>query len=274
MISKKSVIYRFLRIWWVLINMPPRNSWSRGRPRTEISMGIALLFLFLLLWFFGIDYFYKPRSDIQQHILTLNTLQFCVTILYYCNVILSGKIHPVLLYNTDNRQTPVPKQHNLNMGDGSTLLSQFVDRVCVRVLRIKPFFLPVRIQHTPCRCCFFILERYKLCGHKTTAQEITHRNAVRRADRDNTTPTEDRSYLQGSSADSLAQSARFFSWFHPAFCFFGDCRPIESITNTPASLKSTTPEDNTFTSWHAASRQMPRQPIQEKNPGDTIEKFP
>ena len=25
MISKKSVIYRFLCIWWVLINMPPRN---------------------------------------------------------------------------------------------------------------------------------------------------------------------------------------------------------------------------------------------------------
>ena len=26
MISKKSVIYRFLCIWWVLINMAPRNS--------------------------------------------------------------------------------------------------------------------------------------------------------------------------------------------------------------------------------------------------------
>ena len=25
MISKKSVIYRFLCIWWVLINMAPRN---------------------------------------------------------------------------------------------------------------------------------------------------------------------------------------------------------------------------------------------------------
>ena len=35
MISKKSVIYRFLSIWWVLINMPPRNTktktWKFGR---------------------------------------------------------------------------------------------------------------------------------------------------------------------------------------------------------------------------------------------------
>ena len=29
MISKKSVIYRFLCIWWVLITMAPRNSISR-----------------------------------------------------------------------------------------------------------------------------------------------------------------------------------------------------------------------------------------------------
>ena len=32
MISKKSVIYRFLCIWWVLIIMAPRNSGKKGLP--------------------------------------------------------------------------------------------------------------------------------------------------------------------------------------------------------------------------------------------------
>ena len=41
-----------------------------------------------------------------------------------------------------------------------------VSSVCV--LHIKPFFLPVDIQQTPCPCRFFLLlvERYKLCDHK------------------------------------------------------------------------------------------------------------
>ena len=33
------------------------------------------------------------------------------------------------------------------------------------VLQIKPFFLPVDIQHTQCPCRFFLLERHKLCCH-------------------------------------------------------------------------------------------------------------
>ena len=52
------------------------------------------------------------------------------------------------------------------------------------VLHIKPFSLPLdkqRVQHTQCLCRFFLLERYKLCDHKNTTQEI-HRNAVSRAD--------------------------------------------------------------------------------------------
>ena len=36
----------------------------------------------------------------------------------------------------------------------------------VCVVHIKPFFLPVDIQHTQCPCRFFLLEWYKLCGHK------------------------------------------------------------------------------------------------------------
>ena len=41
------------------------------------------------------------------------------------------------------------------------------------VLHIKPFFLLVDIRHTQCPPCFFILERYKRCGHKTTTQAAT-----------------------------------------------------------------------------------------------------
>ena len=46
---------------------------------------------------------------------------------------------------------------------------------------IKPLFVPVDIQHTQCPCRFFLLERYKLCGHKTTT-EILHCTTVRRVD--------------------------------------------------------------------------------------------
>ena len=51
-------------------------------------------------------------------------------------------------------QETEPRMHNL----------------CVWVLHTKPFFQPVDIEHTQCPCRFFILERYKLCGHKTTTQ--------------------------------------------------------------------------------------------------------
>ena len=51
MISKKSVIYRFLCIWWVLINMAPRNSSLPGtldnaryqvQPTIRISKFVSL----------------------------------------------------------------------------------------------------------------------------------------------------------------------------------------------------------------------------------------
>ena len=42
----------------------------------------------------------------------------------------------------------------------------------VCVLDIKLTFLLV-IQHTQCPRWFFILERYKLCGHKNTTQAAT-----------------------------------------------------------------------------------------------------
>ena len=56
--------------------------------------------------------------------------------------------------------------------------------VCVWVLHIKPFFQPVDIQLTQCPCRFFLLERYKLCGHKTTAQRyyLVHCTALSRVD--------------------------------------------------------------------------------------------
>ena len=42
--------------------------------------------------------------------------------------------------------------------------------VCVCSLRYtrchRFFYLPIDIQHIKCQCRFFILERYKLCGHK------------------------------------------------------------------------------------------------------------
>ena len=56
---------------------------------------------------------------------------------------------------------------------GASLMSTRYQVWCVCVLHIKPFFLLVDIQHTQCPRCFFILERYKFCGHKTTIQEAT-----------------------------------------------------------------------------------------------------
>ena len=38
----------------------------------------------------------------------------------------------------------------------------------------KPLFLAA-IQHIQCRCWFFIPERYRLCGHKTTTQRCVAR---------------------------------------------------------------------------------------------------
>ena len=35
-------------------------------------------------------------------------------------------------------------------------------------LCLKPFLLPIDIQHTQCPCRFLLLEKCKLCGHKTT----------------------------------------------------------------------------------------------------------
>ena len=44
------------------------------------------------------------------------------------------------------------------------------------VLHIKPFFLPVDIHHPahPVSVPFFLLERYKLCGHKITTSDMLH----------------------------------------------------------------------------------------------------
>ena len=44
-------------------------------------------------------------------------------------------------------------------------------------VHIKPFFLPVDIQHTQCPCRFFIRERYKLCRHKCKAQPTCRHSA-------------------------------------------------------------------------------------------------
>ena len=42
---------------------------------------------------------------------------------------------------------------------------------CFRLsVLIKSFFDPSTSQHTQCPCRFFILERYNLCGNKTTTQ--------------------------------------------------------------------------------------------------------
>ena len=44
---------------------------------------------------------------------------------------------------------------------------------CVSVHHInRSFYVPVDIQHTQCPCRFFPLERYKLCGYKTTTQRF------------------------------------------------------------------------------------------------------
>ena len=48
----------------------------------------------------------------------------------------------------------------------------------VCVLHIKPFFLLVDIHHALYPCRFFLMERYKLCGHKTTIQKTILCNHV------------------------------------------------------------------------------------------------
>ena len=60
------------------------------------------------------------------------------------------------------------------------------------VLHIKPFFLLVGIQHTQCPRWFFILERYKLCGHKTATQVVQCLAIVLGYDRHNIHPVPDR----------------------------------------------------------------------------------
>ena len=67
-----------------------------------------------------------------------------------------------------------------SQNDKGSTLKTAVRSVCV--LHIKPFFLPVDVQHTQCPCLFFLLEIYKLCGHKTTTQRILHNNVVSRVD--------------------------------------------------------------------------------------------
>ena len=41
------------------------------------------------------------------------------------------------------------------------------------LFHIEPFFLPMDIKHTPCPCWFFVLGRYKLCGHTPRHRDIT-----------------------------------------------------------------------------------------------------
>ena len=65
--------------------------------------------------------------------------------------------------------------NHLNMG-GSPCHESYI---CVCVLHIKPFFLPVDVQHTQCAWRFFLLERYQVQAlwsqnHDT---EILHCNA-------------------------------------------------------------------------------------------------
>lgn len=45
-------------------------------------------------------------------------------------------------------------------------------QVCV-CFHLKTFFLPVDIEHTQCPRGFFILEKYKFCGHKASIQAAT-----------------------------------------------------------------------------------------------------
>ena len=72
--------------------------------------------------------------------------------------------------------TAVAAVHQAKAAPGATNNS-----VCV--LHIKAFFLPVDTQNTRCPCRFFLLERYKLCGHKTTTQQYSEFNAVSRVDK-------------------------------------------------------------------------------------------
>ena len=81
---------------------------------------------------------------------------------------------------------------------------------CVCVLHIKLFFLPVDIQHTQCPCRFLLLERYRLCGHKTTTQRyyIPGTNLVSRVD---------------NGMTCVDQGKRFISFIRIDRAFFWSC---------------------------------------------------
>ena len=51
---------------------------------------------------------------------------------------------------------------------GARTRDVFYAQVCV--FHIKPFFLPVDMQHNQCPCGFFLLLRCKFCGHRTTTR--------------------------------------------------------------------------------------------------------
>ena len=56
--------------------------------------------------------------------------------------------------------------HTLIPHDSSPKI-EWSDNMCVfSIIHVKTFFPPVDIQYTQCPCGVFILERYKLCGHK------------------------------------------------------------------------------------------------------------
>ena len=88
-----------------------------------------------------------------------------------------GRVHDSDPMGGHDRDSPIDPGQNVQLCRSfvtTELVSQEIARtlgvVDVCVVHIKPFFLSVNIQHTQCPCRFFLLERYKLCGHKTTTQ--------------------------------------------------------------------------------------------------------
>ena len=67
-----------------------------------------------------------------------------------------------------SRRRPRARRANLSIAQ----LVEVNENQCVHVLHIKPFFLLVDIHRTQCPR-WLILERCKLCGHKTTTQAAT-----------------------------------------------------------------------------------------------------
>ena len=62
-----------------------------------------------------------------------------------------------------------PKSKHKNRHRTANYLESINDNTRYQcVLHDRPFFPPVDIQQTQCPCRLFLLERYKLCGHKTT----------------------------------------------------------------------------------------------------------